>query len=404
MYSGVAGLMAHQTEMDVIGNNIANVDTVGFQSSSAVFESQVSQTMQGAGAPGATTGGTNPLQVGLGVSVASIQVDETQGSMQSTGVPTDLAIDGGGMFVLSQNGQNYYTRAGSFGLDANANMVDPANGMYVMGWQADATGAINTNAPIAPVQIPLGNTIIAQATSAASMQGNLNSASAVGATVASTVSVNDSLGNSISVNLTFTNTGPDQWSWTAAGPGVTVGAFNQGTVTYNAQGGVAAQTGGLELADPTSGAAIPQDIAMDLSNVTQFSEASSVSPKTQNGYTAGTLTSFNIGQDGTITGTFTNGVIKPLGQVALAGFSNPGGLQAVGSSLNVATPNSGPVQIGTAESEGRGNIQSGTLEMSNVNLADQFTSMIVTERGYQANSKIITTADEMLQDLVNLKR
>jgi flagellar hook protein FlgE len=404
MYSGVAGLTAHQTEMDVIGNNIANVDTVGFKSSSAVFETEVAQTLAGAGAPSANAGGTNPVQVGLGVTVGSINTDLTQGSMQTTGQPTDLAINGGGYFILSQDGQNYYSRDGAFGLDSNADLVNPSNGMFVQGWNANSAGVVNTNGPVSSIQIPLGNTIIAQATTAASMQGNLNSSAAVGTQVTSTVTVNDSLGDPISINMTFTNTAPGQWSWTASGTGITVGALNQGTITYNANGGVAAQTGSLELNDPTSAAAMPQDMTIDFSQITQFATPSSVSPLTQNGYDAGTLTSFTIAQDGTISGTFTNGQNQVLGQVALAGFSNPGGLSAVGSSAYVTTPNSGAAEIGTANSEGRGSIMSGTLEMSNVNLASEFTSMITTERGYEANSKIITVADEMLQDLVNLKR
>jgi flagellar hook protein FlgE len=404
MYSGVAGLTAHQTEMDVIGNNIANVDTVGFKSSSAIFESQVSQTLSGAGAPNATSGGTNPLQVGLGVGVASIDLNLTQGSMQTTGQSTDLAINGAGMFILNQNGQNYFTRNGAFGLDSNANLVNPSNGMFVEGWNATNTGVINTNGPVGAIQTPLGNTIIAQASANAAMQGNLNSGTPIGGTVNSTVTLNDSLGNPVSVDLAFTNVGPDQWNWTAAGPGIAVGAFNQGTITYTVQGGVAAQTGALEINNPASGAAMPQDVNIDFGKITQFSTPSSVSPQSQDGYDAGTLTSFTIGQDGVITGTFTNGVIRGLGELALAGFSNPGGLSAVGSSLYVPTPNSGSAEVGTANSEGRGSIMVGTLEMSNVNLASEFTSMITTERGYQANSKIITVADEMLQDLVNLKR
>jgi len=403
MNSAVSGLGAQQTEMDVIGNNIANVNTIGFQASSTVFEEAMAQTLEGSDAPNGQTGGTNPQQVGLGVTVGTIAVSQTQGALQTTGTNTDLAIDGSGFFVLGQGSQQYYTRNGSFGLDSQSNLVDPSNGMHVLGWQANSSGAVNSNAPVTPIQIPLGDTIIAKASASAVMQGNLDAGTAVAGTVTAAVNLYDSLGNPNSVTFTFTNTASDAWSWTAAGTGITVGAANQGTLTFNSTGALTGSTGALQIVNAT-GAATPQAVAVDFSKMTQFASANTASPMSQDGYASGTLTTFTIGQDGTISGTYSNGVNQSIGQVALGTFSNPGGLIMTADSLYQSSSNSGSVDIGTPEAAGRGSIQSGSLEMSNVNLADEFTTMVTTERAYQANSKVITVCDELLQDLINMQR
>jgi flagellar hook protein FlgE len=405
MYSGVAGLNTQQTEMDVIGDNIANVSTVGFKSSDAIFEEALAQTMQGASTPTKNLGGSNPVQIGLGVQIGSIQVSQSQGSLTNTGKNTDLAVDGAGFFVMGgPGGEKYFTRDGAFGLDGQCHLVSPSNGYFVEGWQADVDGNIKSDQPVSPIQVPLGSSIVARASDAGAMEGNLDSGTAVGGQVTSAINLYDSLGNCRSVTLTFTNEGNNSWSWAASGSGVKAGSKNQGTITYNPDGVVVSSTGTVELDNSATGAQSPQDIALDFTKTTQYAASSTMSPANQNGYPAGTLDSFTISATGVVTGTFTNGINKAVGQIALANFSNPSALQRMGNSLFQPSNNSGLANVGTAQSGGRGAINTGTLEASNVRLADQFTDMIQTERAYEANSKIISVADEMLQDLVNLKR
>ncbi len=399
MNSAVSGLNAQQTAMDVIGNDIANVSTYGYQSETAMFEAAIVQTDQGATAPQGTLGGTNPVQEGLGVQVGSVQVSQAQGSLTTTGQPSDLAVDGSGFFILGNGAQQFYTRNGNFKLDANSNLVS-SGGLHVMGWMANAAGVVNSNQPVSALAIPMGSTLVAKASANAVMQGNLNAASPVGTTVTSAINLYDSLGGSTTASLTFTNTGPDAWSWAATGTGVS----GAGTLTFNSAGGVAASTGGPINLVNTDGSATPQAVAVNLTQMSQFSSANTVSPLSQDGYGAGSLTGYSVGNDGTITGTYSNGVTQTIGQVALAVFANPGGLSQTNDGNYQTSPNSGLANIGTANAGGRGAIQAGTLESSNVNLADQFTNMITSERAYQADSKVITVADQMLQDLVSLIR
>jgi flagellar hook protein FlgE len=265
MYAGVSGLRTHQTMMDVVGNNIANVNTAGFKASSAVFQDVLSQTLQGASAPTATSGGTNPAQIGLGVRMGGISTNTAQGASQLTGRATDLAVQGDGYFVIKQDADTLYTRAGSFGLDAKGQLVTPAGGL--------------------------------------------------------------------------------------------VQKVGGGTITV--------------------------DVA--------------------------TYQSFSIGPNGQVVGVpVAGGAAVDIAQIALATFPNPGGLAKVGGSLLRNTPNSGDpvggVNGGAPAEAGRGTLAVGVLEMSNVDLAQEFTNLIVAQRGFQANSRVITTSDELLQELVNLKR
>jgi flagellar hook protein FlgE len=410
LFSGVSGLTEHQTRMDVIGNNIANVNTVGYKTSRVVFEDVVSQTLRGAKQPQLQSGGNDPIQVGLGVRIGSVDNIHTQGSLQSTGKPTDIAIEGNGFFVLGSPdtvGMDRYafTRDGAFGLDGSSNLVNPSSGRAVLGWMG-LNGAVNTSGPVTAVNIPLGSKVIAQASTVAALRGNLDASSAIGpgSEVVTSATLYDSLGTVRTITTTFTKTANNTWDWVASGAGITVGPANMGQLTFDAAGNLLGSTGNLELDNTATGANSPQVVTVDFTQISQFSSASGVAMFQQDGYSSGTLESFNIATDGTITGIYSNGVIRPLAQVALANFSNPAGLLKGGGSMYEETPNSGVPQLGTPGTNGRGELLVGTLEMSNVNLANEFTNMIVTERGFQANSKVITTSDEMLQELVNLKR
>jgi flagellar hook protein FlgE len=427
MFSAISGLRGHQIMMDVIGNNIANVNTVGFKSGRVNFQDILSQTLHGATAPQGGLGSINPAQIGLGMTVAGIDVLQTQGNLQSTGKTTDMAIQGDAFFIESDGSTVSYTRDGAFDIALDGSLANPASGMKVQGWQADANGKIDLTRQITNLVIPIGQRTTALATSNVTLSGNLDAGAtaavagppAVAATtVPTTMTVFDSLGVSHSVKITFTKLAKDlaavppvqdnEWSWTAAkdpadnGIGlVAAGLVNQGTLTYTSAGVFSAQTGTLAFTFPDGAASTTPKI--DLSQMTQFSGTSQPAGQTD-GFTSGTLVTFAVGNAGELSGVYSNGQTQVLGQIALANFLNSAGLLRAGQNNFAETASSGNANIGTAGTGGRGTVMTGALEMSNVDLATQFTGMITAERGFQANGRVITTSDEMLQELVNLKR
>lgn len=689
LFSGVSGLRNHQVRMDVIGNNIANVNTVGYKRARANFQEMLVQTLRGASAPQAGRGGTNPQQMGLGVSMGSIDSIFTQGSLQATGKVTDLAIQGDGFFVLSDGTEaasnRFYTRAGNFDLDRDGNLVDKSSGLKVMGYSVDDAGNVNTSGLI-PVSVLVGSTFPPKATTSITYGGNLDAGATIGSSKDAPIDVYDAQGTLHRVIANFKKNNNNQWQYTirfdrnsplmqellttyyptfdsmpaadqekvlaffnsvflgwtagensaadaggnvlrhnyyasgmgaASGPGlrlewigtgdgknasveIAVGASRSVTVATNAQGGskvtitvqsgdtlttvrdfinsdataqqylravlddpasggttVAAEgetylteggvggyasasgmgrssgtglhveffapgaagnnysvqilrdttiagnfqatitnnsQGGKDIVikyqsstltldqlkdwindpqnnvssyiravlDPTvgtgttvedeaqtflkygstsvrqgsiifssagivdtdatraaNGATVPNlarsfifqptgtnpvEIVPDISSLTQYNSAFTVLAKKQNGNPSGTLQSVSISKNGRVSGVFSNGFTKEMAALALAVFNNPGGLFKVGDNLYQPSVNSGTEQIGTAEAGGRGTVVPGTLEMSNVDLAQEFTDMIITQRGFQANTRVITTSDEMLQELANLKR
>ena len=418
MFSAISGLRGHQIMMDVIGNNIANVNTVGFKSGRVNFQDILSQTLHGATAPQGGLGSINPAQIGLGMTVAGIDVLQTQGNLQSTGKTTDMAIQGDGFFIESDGSGTTYTRDGAFDIALDGSLANPASGLRVQGWQADAAGKIDITQPITNLVIPIGQRTTALATSNVTLSGNLDAAStaalvgppAVAATtVPTTMTVFDSLGIAHSVKITFTKTGANAWSWAAtkdaADTGIAIdGAVpgvNSGTLTYTSGGVYSASTGTLSFTFPDGATSTTPKI--DFSQMTQFSGTSQPSGQTD-GFTSGTLVTFAVGDAGTLSGVYSNGQTEVLGQIALANFLNSAGLVRAGQNNFSATSASGAANIGAAGTSGRGTVTTGALEMSNVDLATQFTGMITAERGFQANGRVITTSDEMLQELVNLKR
>jgi flagellar hook protein FlgE len=418
LFSAISGLQAHQTKMDVVGNNIANVNTVGFKSSTTVFEDTLSQVLRNGSAPTANTAGTNPAQVGLGVKVAAIATNFSQGSTQATGRDSDFMISGDGFFVTKTGNQQTYTRSGSFDFDAGGRLATP-DGNILQGWMA-TNGTVDTNGPLKDLTIPFGQTLPPVATTNGMVTGNLSaeasSSTPVGNPVQTQVTMYDPLGNAHQISYIFTPTGtPDQW-------GVTVQDENGAPLTTTP----AALT--IDF-DPTAGATngkiIPASaqtftfdpsssfpdwtggVTADLSGVTQFggkNTAIAKAPVVGGGSAVGTLESFSLGNDGTITGVYSNGLRQPIGQLALANFANPGGLTKSGNSSYSVGDNSGAAQIGTAGTGGRGTLTAGALEMSNVDLSQEFTGLIIAQRGFQANSKVITTSDQILQDLVQMKQ
>ena len=411
MYAGVSGLRSHQTMMDVIGNNIANVNTTGFKSSNVTFQDTLSQMIGGAGAPQNATGGTNPSQVGLGVRMAAISTNFSQGASQLTGRTTDLAIQGDGMFMARQDGENLFTRQGSFSFDTMGRLVTP-QGAVIQGWSAATDGAINTNAPVGDIQLPVGQLLPPEQSSEVVLGGNLPADADVGAKISSSINVYDAQGTKIPVSVTFTKTGTDAWTVEATTPNP-ADADNPhvvytGPMTFDSSDGWPATGGTINLAMPV-GEWNGETVAVNLNTgesggLQQFSGANSVTFESQDGSAVGFLRSFSISPAGVLTGVFSNGQTRNVGQIAVANFNNPQGLEKVGNSMYRVSVNSGLAQVGVAGDGGRGSLAGGMLEMSNVDLAQEFTNLIVAQRGFQANSRIITASDELLQDLVNLKR
>ena len=404
LFTAVSGLRNHQVWLDVIGNNVANANTTGFKSSSVIFDDILGQTMTTGVAPSATKGGTNPIQVGLGMKVSSITPNFLQGSIQTTNRNTDLAIQGDGFFVLANGSDRVYSRAGAFTLDANGNMVDSATGFKVLG----ASGAI---------KIALGQESAATPTTAASFKGNLDFTVADGTTHVSTFDIRDSVGAAHTLTLTFTKNfaaAPGQWDWAVTEADASIASLTTatGSVTFNATGGIS--SGSTQAIGIVFGAAAgvtsPQAVTLDFGSATNPTPVSGLaSPSTvtllsQNGLSAGTLQSFAIGLDGQITGFYSNGQSSSIDTVQLASFTNPAGLLKIGSNQYRESATSGTPSVGDPGTAGRGTLVAGSLEQSNVDLAQEFTSMIIAERGFQANARTISTANQMLEELVNLKR
>jgi len=411
LFSGVSGLRNHQIRMDVIGNNIANVNTVGYKSSRVTFEEAFAQLLQGASRPpgdsGNVSGGVNPVQVGLGMNIGSIDLLFTQGNIEATGVTTDLAIQGDSFFVVSDGTTKSFTRSGNFQLDANGRLVASTNGFVVQGKLA--TDGVLTDT-IQDIELPFGQKSAARATTNVSLAGNLNAEAAVGDTRQTTITVYDAMGARDEMTITFTKATGTTWTYdvTVASGTATSGA--SGTLTFDNQGRLTTPLPSTPFVfTPASGA---QDVSVDIdfgtagsiTGVSQFAAPSTAVLKQQDGYTMGDLQNFSIDQTGTITGAFTNGVTLTLAQIVLADFNNPAGLLRDGNNMYQVSANSGSPVLGFAGEGSQSVITSGALEMSNVDLAQEFTSMITAQRGFQSNARVITTADEMLQELVSLKR
>jgi flagellar hook protein FlgE len=419
LLAGVASIKAQQTRMNIIGNNLANVNTTAYKGSRVTFQDMIAQTIRGASRPTAELGGTNAIQFGLGVLVAGTDVNNEQGSLNATNRPTDIAIQGNGFFVVSNGDRLAYTRDGAFDLDANGDLVHRATGERLSGWSADpATGIIDTNSPIGPssgLRVPIGARTAVQVTTDVTWAGNLDSRETIPMTAprTATVRVFDELGQQHDLTLQLTRTalaqaGPPAtsgtWGWTVAGNnGTTV--TGSGSIQFDNNGRlITPGTPPTITVTPPTGGAPAFPVELSFGAVTQLAAETQVQASSQNGFPPGSLQGFSVGTDGVITGLFTNGLTRPLGQVAMSIFPNANGLERMGNNLWRNTDNSGVPVIGTPRTGGRGSVNSGFLEQSNVDIGSEFTDLIVTQRGFQANTRVVTTVDEMLQDLINMKR
>jgi flagellar hook protein FlgE len=387
LFSGISGLRAHQQMMDVTGNNIANINTAGFKASQATFADTLSQTVRGAGSPQGGNGGTNPAQVGLGVRLAGIETSFAQGAAQVTGRNTDMMIQGDGFFVVRGGGEQLYTRSGSFSFDTDGRLVG-SGGKVVQGWTA-VDGVTDPSSAPSDIRLPIGVLLPPTETTAAVVGGNLPGDTTSTTPIVRSITVYDPLGNESTLSVSFEKVTQQEWTAT-----VSNGAASSApqTLTFDAEG------------NPSPNSVTVGGIQVDLSQVTNFAGADTSAALSQNGGEMGSLQAFSIGPDGTLVGIFSNGLKSPLAQLAVANFNNPPGLEKMGDSMYRTTVNSGAVQLGVAGSGNRGVIQGGALEMSNVDLAQEFTNLVIAQRGFQANSRMISASDELLQDLVNLKR
>lgn len=502
LYSGVSGLRNNQTRMDVIGNNIANVNTVAFKAGRVTFKEGFAQLLQGASRPPGDQGGINPIQIGLGMQIGSIDQIFNQGNLETTGLNTDLAIQGDSFFVVRKGNQSYFTRAGNFQVDALGQMVSPANGFIVQGRMYD-NGLLQDG--IRDIRLPFGQKVSAKPTTETTLAGNLNASASVfqgnfddpldralpvneKSWTETQIGVYDSQGTKHDIKIHLWKTGTNTWDWRidplasaqiqrsqtdgtsppsdielptpqagyeilpanvrvrsstgtefatpadytfASGPPpvvsftsnmpsnaeISISYFmspdtpvpdvNGGTFTFD-QSGVMTTNAAASLDFAVPGAnplRIDLKLAGGVSGLTQFASTGSTAVlRDQNGFTAGSLQNFAIDRFGLITGFFTNGTTASLAKIVLADFNNPSGLLRTGDNMYQESANSGSAVLGFALEGSQSALTSGALEMSNVDLAQEFTNMIVAQRAFQANGKVISTADEMLQELMSVKR
>jgi len=414
MFTAISSLNLHQKYLDVVSNNLANANTNGYKSSRVLFQDQFAQMLSSGSAPTTTLGGVNPTQIGLGVGMGFVSPDFTQGTLQNTGRNLDLGVEGDGFFVYGQDAGQRYSREGSMGLDAEGYLVNAASGLRTQGWLA-ASGTVDTTAPVDDIQVDV-NKSVAKVTENVSFGGNLNATTAAGGTVNVTMGVYDSLGALQPVMVRFTRgtdlvTGDptNTWAWQVMDTSVTpaIAGTGNGTITFDTAGqvtGTPVVTNAAQIPG-SAGSTNPFTVALDFTKMTQLVATTSATVTSQDGLVAGTVTDVYISPNsGVISLVYSNGLVEEVGQVALARFTNPTGLIQAEGTTYIAGLNSGEPEIGAAGSGGRGTITSGHLEASNVDMAQEFTNMILAQRGFQASSRVITTSDEILQELVNLKR
>ena len=404
MFAGVSGLRSHQAMMDVVGNNIANVNTTGFKAAQVTFAEAISQTLSGASGSTDTRAGINPTQIGLGVNLGGVDRVFTQGASQVTGRTTDLAIQGDGFFVMEAGGERTYTRSGVFNFDDAGNLT-AAGGRMVQGWMADADGTVDMNRPVSDINLPTGQLVDPEATTLVQIGGNLSADTAVAEQLQSSIVIYDSMGTAHEVEIVFTKAAVNSWTLSASvgGNPLTVADPN---VTFDTEGALTST-----ITTTIGGYAPPGADTLDITlnfnsgaNLAQFGGQPSMEARYADGSAIGTLSGYSIGEDGTIEGQFSNGTTVVLARIATAVFANNGGLLQVGDGNFRATAQSGIALVGPPGTASRGLLAPGTLEMSNVDLAKEFTNLIIAQRGFQANSRVITSSDELLADLVNLKR
>lgn len=407
--TALSALAAQSTAIDVVGNNLANLNTPGFKTSNVSFFDLVTQSM------GAGLGTT---QVGFGVGTPITLRQFTQGAIQTTGGTLDAAIQGDGFFMVQgEDGGVQYTRAGNFQVDKSGNL-ETATGQPVQGWTQMVGGVLNTNGAPANLTIPVGTVQAPTPTSNISFDMNLNAGATAGTangTYATSVTVYDSLGNSHVVTATFTKdaTTPNQWDYSVSVPDADVQnpPFTPltGSLTFDSNGQLTASTtppGTLTVSGLADNAS-DMNINWNLFNgttprITQYAQPSSASAVSQDGSPAAQLDQVAISNNGQILAQYSNGDETVVGQLAMATIRNPDSLISVGNNNYQLSAGSALPAIGLPGTGGRGSVQGGAVEASTVDIATQFTDLIVYQRGYEASSKVVSAVDELSQDTINL--
>jgi len=390
----------------VIANNLANLNTDGYKDESLDFGSVFNQ-MQG------TSGNGDPIQFGNGVDVDGTVSDFSNGNIDSTGIASNMALQGNGFFVVSDGSGTYFTRSGDFTVNANGQLSTP-QGQLVMGYPA-ANGVISTSSALAPITVNSTSNIPASATTSFQLDANLNAGTAEGTTFSTPITVYDSLGGSHVLSVNFTNasttTTPNTWTYAITIPSADVGGTGtstqiaSGTLSFNQSGVLTSPTGSVskinisDLADGAANISLTWNLTANGSpTITQQDAASATTATNQNGYTVGSLTGYSVLPNGTVQGQFSNNQTLALGQVAIASFANNQGLIQVGNTDDYQPSfASGAPVIGQANAGGNGTITGGAVEESNVDLSTEFANMIVAQQGYEANAKVLTTLDQVAQ-------
>jgi flagellar hook protein FlgE len=416
--TALSGINAASTAIDVVGNNLANLTTTGFKDTHVSFEDILSESV----------GGSQKTQVGLGVQRPLTTTQFSQGSIQTASGPFDAAINGGGFFVVKDaNNQTLLTRAGDFGNDADGNLIT-ASGQKVQGWQAGADGTINPSGPTTSLTVPIGQTFPPRPTSTFSLDANLDSSAATGTAFSQQIQAVDSLGNIVPLSVTFSKTATaGQWNYQVSVPASLVNGSTgtapvnllatPGTISFDSSGNLSsplAAAGPIPLtvqplADgATIGPAGSMIVNWNLyspdgtARLTQFSQASAVSANAQDGQTAAQLTGVALGSDGKIQATYSNGAQQLIGQLALASVRNTQSLVSIGNNSFSLSGESSALTVGTSKTGGRGEILGQSLEASTVDITTEFANLLIFQRSYQANSRVITASDELIQDTMAL--
>ncbi len=390
-YTTLSGLNAFHSQIEQISNNMANVETTAYKSNSISFEEVLTNTM--------SLNSASSVVAGKGVQIMGSATCWEQGDLTETGNTNDLAISGEGFFITTNEYGTYYTRDGSFKYDEDGLLINDY-GMAVQGYAINEDGTLGSLGNIQLSTDPILPTVTSEITT----KLNLNSGTETGEDFSTTVSVYDSLGNEIPLEINFTkNATANEWTWTASIPAGTGTTASTGTITFDTSGNLAASTKTINLA-LTNGALTPQAITWDIAatDLTQYASDSALSASSQDGNATGTLAKISVGDDGIITGTYSNGEIRDLYQVALAQFSNNDGLDKVDDSLYVATGSSGAAVVGAAGTEDYGSVTAGALEVSNVDMAGEMADLVIAQRAYEACAKLMTAESEIMQTTVNM--
>ncbi|MGA2921194.1 MAG: flagellar hook protein FlgE [Candidatus Sulfotelmatobacter sp.] len=405
----LSGLAASTQALDIISNNLANLNTVGYKDQSANFQDLFYQNI-------GSDGAGDPIQVGAGTSVGSVATNFSDGSLQNTSISSNAAITGNGFFVTQDaQGTVQYTRAGDFTVNSAGQLVT-SGGQTVMGYPS-LNGVVNQAAVLSPLNVGSGASSPPSATTTMQQQTNLNAAATVGTPYSTTQAVYDSLGESHLLTFNYTMTAANTWTYQVTLPAADTGgtgaptALATGTLSFDSNGNLTSPTGSLPVAiTGLADGAANMSAAWSLTTpsgsslLTQVaSAASTTTTELQNGFAAGTLSDFTIMQDGTIQGQFSNGQTQALGQIALASFANDDGLEATAGNSYDSTLASGAAVIGAANSGGRGTLTGGSVELSNVDISTEFTNLIVVQRGFEADSRVVTTFDSVGQSTTNLQ-